>query len=104
MRKPRRQPLSILAPLVNLLKAASTVSLMTLLSRITGLVREQLVAATFGAHGVSIRAMEQEGLGEEARLVFITHEAQERDVQATLQDLRDLASVRRVVSMLRVVG
>ena len=42
-------PLSILAPLVNLLKAASTVSLMTLLSRITGLAREQLVAATFGA-------------------------------------------------------
>jgi hypothetical protein len=38
---------------VNLLKAASTVSLMTLLSRITGLVREQLVAATFGASAVT---------------------------------------------------
>ena len=46
-------PLSILAPLVNLLKAASTVSLMTLLSRITGLAREQLVAATFGASAVT---------------------------------------------------
>ena len=34
---------------VNLLKAASTVSLLTLVSRITGLVREQLIAATFGA-------------------------------------------------------
>ena len=34
---------------MNLLKAASTVSLLTLLSRITGLVREQLIAATFGA-------------------------------------------------------
>jgi len=34
---------------VNLLKAASTVSLLTLLSRITGLVREQLIAANFGA-------------------------------------------------------
>ncbi len=34
---------------VNLLKAASTVSLLTLLSRITGLVREQLIAAAFGA-------------------------------------------------------
>ena len=45
--------LSILASLVNLLKAASTVSLMTLLSRITGLVREQLVAATFGASAVT---------------------------------------------------
>jgi hypothetical protein len=37
------------APFVNLLKAASTVSLLTLLSRVTGLVREQLIAALFGA-------------------------------------------------------
>ncbi len=35
--------------LVNLFKAASTVSLLTLLSRVTGLVREQLIAASFGA-------------------------------------------------------
>jgi putative peptidoglycan lipid II flippase len=34
---------------VNLLKAASTVSLLTLLSRVTGLVREQLIAGLFGA-------------------------------------------------------
>jgi putative peptidoglycan lipid II flippase len=34
---------------MNLLKAASTVSLITLASRITGLVREQLIAAAFGA-------------------------------------------------------
>ena len=34
---------------MNLLKAASTVSLLTLASRVTGLVREQLIAATFGA-------------------------------------------------------
>jgi homoserine dehydrogenase len=62
------------------------------------------VAATFGAHGVSIRAMEQEGLGEGARLVFITHDAMERHVQATIQDLRELDAVTRVVSMLRVIG
>ncbi len=34
---------------MNLLKAASTVSLLTLASRITGLVREQLIASAFGA-------------------------------------------------------
>lgn len=34
---------------MNLLKAASTVSLLTLLSRVTGLVRDQLIAHTFGA-------------------------------------------------------
>jgi putative peptidoglycan lipid II flippase len=38
---------------VNLLKAASTVSLLTLVSRITGLVREQLIAAAFGASGAT---------------------------------------------------
>ncbi len=45
------------------------------------------VAGVFGDHGVSIRSMEQEGLGDEARLIFITHRAREADVQATLADL-----------------
>ncbi len=36
---------------MNLLRAASTISLLTLTSRITGLVREQLVAGLFGATG-----------------------------------------------------
>jgi putative peptidoglycan lipid II flippase len=38
---------------MSLFKAASTVSLLTLASRITGLVRELLVAATFGASGLT---------------------------------------------------
>ncbi|MEC8999260.1 MAG: homoserine dehydrogenase [Actinomycetota bacterium] len=62
------------------------------------------VAAVFGEHGVSIRSMEQEGMGSEARLVFITHGARERDVRATLQDLRSLEAVRAVGSVLRVIG
>jgi homoserine dehydrogenase len=62
------------------------------------------VASVFGAHDVSIRSMEQEGLGDQARLVFITHLACERDLQATLADLRELDSVREVQSMLRVIG
>ena len=62
------------------------------------------VATVFGEHGVSIRSMEQEGLGDEARLVFITHRALERDVQSTLHDLRHLDAVERVGSLLRVVG
>jgi len=62
------------------------------------------VAGVFGDHGVSIRSMEQEGLGDDARLIFITHEAVERDVQATLHDLRKLEVVSRVGTLLRVVG
>ncbi|MFZ2986382.1 murein biosynthesis integral membrane protein MurJ [Ideonella sp.] len=38
---------------MNLLKAASTVSLWTLLSRISGLVRDQLIAASFGASALT---------------------------------------------------
>jgi len=62
------------------------------------------VATIFGEHGVSIRSMEQEGLGDEARLVFITHTAREKDVQATIQGLRHLDAVKRIGSLLRVVG
>ncbi len=62
------------------------------------------VAAVFGDHGVSIRSMEQEGLGEKARLVFITHTAREGDVQGTIRDLRRLDAVKRIGSLLRVVG
>ena len=62
------------------------------------------VAGVFGDHGVSIRSMEQEGLGDEARLIFITHTALERAMQATLADLRGLDAVDRVGTLLRVVG
>jgi homoserine dehydrogenase len=62
------------------------------------------VAGVFGEHGVSIRSMEQEGLGGEARLVFITHLAREADVQATLRDLHHLDAVDRITSVLRVIG
>ena len=62
------------------------------------------VAGVFGNHGVSIRSMEQEGLGGEARLVFITHVAREADMQATIRDLHHLDAVDRITSVLRVVG
>ena len=62
------------------------------------------VAGVFGENGVSIRSMEQEGLGAEARLVFITHTARERDMQATIHGLRQLEAVERVGSLLRVIG
>jgi len=62
------------------------------------------VAGVFGAHDVSIRSMEQEGLGGEARLVFITHVAREAAVQATIRDLHHLDAVDRITSVLRVVG
>lgn len=62
------------------------------------------IAGAFGQRGVSIRSMEQEGMGEEARLIFITHAAVESDFRATLKDLERLDSVHTIGSVLRVVG
>jgi homoserine dehydrogenase len=62
------------------------------------------VTGVLAANGVSIRAAEQEGLGPEARLVFITHQAKESAIQATVQGLRDLPAVRSVTGLLRVIG
>jgi homoserine dehydrogenase len=72
------------------------------------------VAGVFGAHGVSIKSMEQESVGGDgagdgaddgsARLMFITHGAREADVRATLHELRSLDVVRSIGSVLRVIG
>jgi homoserine dehydrogenase len=48
--------------------------------------------------------MVQEGLGDEARLIFMTHTARERDVQATLEGLRELDVVDRIGAVIRVIG
>jgi homoserine dehydrogenase len=62
------------------------------------------ITGIFAEHGVSIRAAEQEGIGTDARLVFITHSARESDVQACLREFRDLGVVRRTSGLLRVIG
>jgi homoserine dehydrogenase len=62
------------------------------------------IADQFGRNGVSIERVWQEGFGEEATLVFITHRAQEGAFQKTVAELRDLGAVRAVTSILRVEG
>jgi homoserine dehydrogenase len=62
------------------------------------------VAQVFGAQGVSIRSMEQVGLGDEARLIFLTHVARAGDVRRTIDGLRELDAVDRVGGVLRIVG
>jgi len=80
------------------------------------------IAGVLGRHQVSVRSMEQDapepedgivaptwarpgtpGEGE-AHLVFVTHPAYERDMQACLHELRQLDAVRRVGGLLRVAG
>jgi homoserine dehydrogenase len=62
------------------------------------------IAGDFGHNGVSIERVWQEGFGDEATLVFITHRAQEGALQKTLQELRESSAVRAVASVLRVEG
>ena len=60
------------------------------------------VAATFGDHEVSIAQVWQEGGGDSAQLVLITHRAREGSLQATVDALAGTSSVRQVASVLRV--
>jgi homoserine dehydrogenase len=62
------------------------------------------IAAAFGERSVSIKSMQQRGIGADARLIFITHRAREADLRATVHDLRDVDAVHRVGSVLRVMG
>lgn len=70
------------------------------------------IADVFGRHRVSIASMEQEGplpdptiepSDGEARIAFVTHLARERDLRATVEELRALDVVRRVGGILRVL-
>jgi homoserine dehydrogenase len=62
------------------------------------------IAERFGHNGVSIERVWQEGFGDEATLVFITHRAQEGAFQKTVAELRELEGVHAVASLLRVEG
>ncbi|CAB4855555.1 MAG: homoserine dehydrogenase [Actinobacteria bacterium] len=63
-----------------------------------------VVADVFGRHEVSIESMQQRGIGEDARLIFVTHAARESDLRSTVAELRETDAVLRVGSVLRVLG
>jgi homoserine dehydrogenase len=62
------------------------------------------IATEFGKHQVSIKSMQQQGIGDDARLIFVTHKAREAALRATVHALRDVDSVHKVGSVLRVIG
>ncbi|WP_433141017.1 homoserine dehydrogenase [Actinomadura nitritigenes] len=62
------------------------------------------VAEEFARHEVSIQAVRQVGLGEEAQLVVVTHRAPDAALSAVVEGLRGLDSVREVASVMRVEG
>jgi homoserine dehydrogenase len=62
------------------------------------------VAESFARRGVSIKAVRQEGRGEEASLIIVTHTARESALADTIADLEAMEAVRAVDSVLRVEG
>jgi homoserine dehydrogenase len=62
------------------------------------------VANAFAEHDVSIRTVRQEGHGDDASLVVVTHTATDAALQSVVEQLRGLDSVRAVASVMRVEG
>lgn len=62
------------------------------------------IAGVFGDNGVSIASVRQEGFGDEATLVLITHAATERKHSQTLAGLDGLPVVKSIDSTMRVLG
>ena len=62
------------------------------------------VAQEFARHGVSIATVRQDGHGDAATLVIVTHSAPDAALSATVSALREMPAVRGVTSILRVEG
>ncbi|HEY7483050.1 MAG TPA: homoserine dehydrogenase [Streptosporangiaceae bacterium] len=62
------------------------------------------VAEEFARQDVSIQAVRQEGHGDDAQLVIVTHRGTDKALAATVEALRRLESVREVASVMRVEG
>ncbi len=62
------------------------------------------VAHAFAEHGVSIQTVRQEGRGDDAQLVVVSHRATDEALSATVAALRRMPEVRDVSSVMRVEG
>lgn len=62
------------------------------------------VAQAFAEHDVSIQTVRQEGRGDDAQLVVVSHTASDADLSSTVEAIRQMAFVRDVSSVMRVEG
>jgi len=62
------------------------------------------VAGAFAEHGVSIQTVRQEGRGDAATLVLVTHGAPDAALSRTVERLSQMGFVRRAASVMRVEG
>lgn len=62
------------------------------------------IASAFAENGVSIQVVRQDGHGDEAGLIVRTHRATDDALHRTVDRLRELDTVKRVVGVMRVEG
>ena len=62
------------------------------------------ISGEFAKHDVSIQAVRQDGIGEDADLVIRTHRATDAKLSATVNGLKNLPAVKEVVGVMRVEG
>jgi homoserine dehydrogenase len=62
------------------------------------------ISNEFAKHNVSIQAVRQDGVGEEASLIIRTHQATDAQLQATVNSLKSMTAVRDVIGVMRVEG
>ena len=60
------------------------------------------IAGLFGENNVSIESVIQEGRGDNAELVLVTHEAEENNLTSSIESISKLSSVSSVTSTIRV--
>lgn len=60
------------------------------------------IAGAFGKNNVSLAAVIQKTTGETAELVLVTHRVREANLQAAVEELRQLPTVKTVANIIRV--
>jgi homoserine dehydrogenase len=62
------------------------------------------ISSAFAKHDVSIQAVRQDGVGDDAGLIIRTHKATDAKLQATVETLSKMPEVRDVIGVMRVEG
>jgi homoserine dehydrogenase len=62
------------------------------------------VARSFANNDVSIQALRQNGRGDDAELIIMTHPTSEGNLEETVAQLRNVSVVKEVSSVIRVAG
>lgn len=62
------------------------------------------ISNEFAKHDVSIQAVRQDGVGDDAGLVIRTHKATDEKLQATVNALKNMSAVHDVIGVMRVEG